>query len=305
MLDQKVINTISGTRSSMTCYLCGATPSEVKDLALVRSKPIRQQFLQYGIASMHQYIRHAEHVLHLAYRRRLNVWQIRGEDAKRTAKEDKDAFRKRLKRRLGLNVDQPRSGGSGSTTDGNTGRKLFAKPEIFAEVTGVDVRYIKKIATLLSAINLNLPLDIPKFSQLCSEAEELYYALYSWYPLPPAVHKLLRHGAAILEACPLPLGAVSEESHEARTKDVRFIKLHHTRRGSQLNSNEDLFRGLWVDSDPVIRGLQPPERRQQRATLTEDLRGLLRNPLQPPPAAAADEDMSSEDDGASSSDDSD
>ena len=41
--------------------------------------------------------------------------------------------------------------------------------------------------------------------------------------MPVSVHKILVHGAAVIDPLPLPLGMLSEEAQEARNKDVRTI----------------------------------------------------------------------------------
>ena len=46
----------------------------------------------------------------------------------------------------------------------------------------------------------------------------MYVAHYSWYPMSPTLHRLLMHSAAIVQQCILPVGMMSEEAAEARTK---------------------------------------------------------------------------------------
>lgn len=45
---------------------------------------------------------------------------------------------------------------------------------------------------------------------------------------------------------------LSEESQEARNKDYRYYREHHTRKDTRLHTNEDLLKILLVSSDPVI-----------------------------------------------------
>ena len=44
--------------------------------------------------------------------------------------------------KMGLHVHKPKSNGSGLTNDGNTARKAFLNPELFASITNVDVDFL-------------------------------------------------------------------------------------------------------------------------------------------------------------------
>lgn len=70
--------------------------------------------------------------------------------------------------------------------------------------------------------------------------------------MPQSVHKILIHGADIIEKVSLPIGMMSEEALEARNKDFRSYRLNHTRKDSRLHTMEDLLHALLVSSDPFI-----------------------------------------------------
>lgn len=53
-------------------------------------------------------------------------------------------------------VDKPKSNGFGSTNDGNTARGAFENTKLFAKVTNVDERLIKKCKVILTSL---LPSD--------------------------------------------------------------------------------------------------------------------------------------------------
>lgn len=74
--------------------------------------------------------------------------------------------------------------------------------------------------------------------------------------MPPSVHKVLIHGADIMEHFFLPIGMFSEEPQEARNKDFRNIRSHHSRKNSRANTNEDVLNWLLISSDPVISSLR-------------------------------------------------
>lgn len=50
------------------------------------------------------------------------------------------------------------------------------------------------------------------------DTAKLYVQLYPWYPMTPTVHKILIHGATVIENALLPIGQLSEEAAEARNK---------------------------------------------------------------------------------------
>ena len=64
---------------------------------------------------------------------------------------------------MGLIVDIPKDGGSGNTNDGNTARRAFSKPSVFAEITGVNENLIYRFAVILQTINSNKKIHIKKY----------------------------------------------------------------------------------------------------------------------------------------------
>lgn len=74
--------------------------------------------------------------------------------------------------------------------------------------------------------------------------------------MPPSVHKVLYHGADLIQHFDLPIGNFSEEPQEARNKDFRKIRESHSRKNSRQNTNEDILHWLLISSDPVISSLR-------------------------------------------------
>ena len=68
MLDGKAINALTDTKSTSTCNVCNAKPSEITNLNLVRAKPVSLEYLKYGISILHCYIRTFEFILHISYK---------------------------------------------------------------------------------------------------------------------------------------------------------------------------------------------------------------------------------------------
>lgn len=48
--------------------------------------------------------------------------------------------------------------------------------------------------------------------------QQSYIEEYGWHPMTPTMHKILLHGADIIENAILPIGQLSEEAAEARNK---------------------------------------------------------------------------------------
>ena len=51
-----------------------------------------------------------------------------------------------FREKMGLLIDIPKSGGSGTTYDGNTARRAFNNYRIFSEITGIDLKLIKRLS---------------------------------------------------------------------------------------------------------------------------------------------------------------
>lgn len=98
--------------------------------------------------------------------------------------------------------------------------------------------------------------------------------------IPPTLHRLLLHSAAVSEELALPIGAMSEEAGEATHKEIRLFRLQHTRKDSRAHTMSDLFGRLLVSSDPLLSSMRQEERRQERSRrlgpLSPEVFALLR-----------------------------
>jgi len=96
--------------------------------------------------------------------------------------------------------------GAGTTNDGNTARKFFKNAETSAIITGLDVRLIQRFANILYAISSHHEINSKTFKSYTLETAKLYVSLYPWYYMPSSVHKILIHGADIVQYALLPMG---------------------------------------------------------------------------------------------------
>jgi len=65
--------------------------------------------------------------------------------------------------KMGQVVDKPRSGGSGTSNDGNTARRFFSNTKLSAEITGLDENVLIRCSTLLQCMASGYKINVEKF----------------------------------------------------------------------------------------------------------------------------------------------
>ena len=116
-----------------------------------------------------------------------------------------------------------------------------------------------------------------EFEKFCQETISIYFDPElgaPWYPMPPSLHRVLYHGRAIIEACPVPFGMTSEEGSESNNKFARDFEANHARKNSNENTFIDVFHRLMDKSDPVLVASSHKEK-IQRSKLTPDMKRLV------------------------------
>lgn len=68
MLDGKACNAITDQRSSASCNICGATPSNMNNIAMVLSLPSKEKFYKLGFPVLHNWIRFMEYAYCVQFR---------------------------------------------------------------------------------------------------------------------------------------------------------------------------------------------------------------------------------------------
>lgn len=257
MIDAKVCTYLSEARSNATCYLCLAKPTEMNRLDAVTSKSVYSDMYEFGLSSLHARINCMECLLRIAYRLDFKQWAARSNEHKEMLQTRKKNIQNRFKDELSLLIDIVKQG-SGTTNDGNTARKFFEFPNKTAAITGLDEDLIKRFAVILQTITSGERINVIKFKDFARKTAEKYVELYDWYYMSSTVHKLLIHGADIIEKNDIvPIGALSEEASESRNKDFRKFREHHSRKRSRQDSNQDILNMLLVSSDPFISAQRP------------------------------------------------
>ncbi|XP_050512019.1 uncharacterized protein LOC126888052 [Diabrotica virgifera virgifera] len=277
MIDGKVCNAITETASSQTCYICKATPKQMNDIEKLLKREVVQENLKFGLSTLHAWIRFFECLLHISYRLEVKVWQIRGSNNRAVFENKKRTIQQIFRDRTGLLVDIPKSGGSGTTNDGNTARRFFADPSLSSEITGIDKDVIMRFGIILRTLSCGYAIDVRAFEEYCLETAKLYVAKYSWYYMPSSVHKILLHGAIVIKEAILPIGQLSEEAQESRNKDLKSFREKHTRKISRISGNQDLLNRLLITSDPVISSLRQYPLRKS-SNISSEVVSLLKAP---------------------------
>lgn len=277
MIDGKVFSVVAES-ASQTCGICGATPKLMNDFNAIKNRPPNTCMYEYGLSTLHAWIRCFECILHIAYRLPIQKWQVRSCD-KEIVDRTKLNIQEKLRREMSLLVDIPKPG-SGNTNNGNMARRFFNEPKLAAELTGVDESLISRFGIVLRTMACGYSVNIDAFSIYCLETAEIFIDKYPWYYMPSSIHKILIHGADIIKNVSLPIGMMSEEAQEARNKDFRNFRQHHTRKNSRKNTMEDLMHSLLFSSDPVISSLskKPSSYSRNNILLDKDIIHLLSDP---------------------------
>lgn len=273
MVDGKVCNAATGTKSTSRCYICGATSKDFNNID--NQKEINPEALQFGLSILHARIRLFESILHLAYKLPVKKYRERKtENEKKLEHEKKLEIQKRFREETGLLVDIPKAN-FGNTNDGNTSRRFFEDPKLAAGITGVSYDLIYRLKVILETISSGHIIDSAKYDKYALDTARLYVDLYPWHPMTPTMHKILIHGAVIIKSALLPIGQLSEEAAEARNKHFRLYRQDYARKFSRENCNRDIFNRLLLTSDPLISSMRRFKRRKMQSFLQETMALLM------------------------------
>jgi hypothetical protein len=119
--------------------------------------------------------------------------------------------------------------GQGSTNNGNVARRFFECPATTAAIIGLDESLIRRFAVILQALSSMKTINIDAYREFANETAKLYVHLYPWYYMTPTVHKILIHGAEIIQHALVAIGQLSEEAQEVLNKDFKHIREFNTR----------------------------------------------------------------------------
>lgn len=264
MLDVKAINAITDNSSTQTCYLSKSKPTEMNNLSNPKHGNTNPGYLEYGLTTMHAWIKFLECVLNITYKLELKKPTIRNISSidLKTLELRKKMIQTELHKHLGIRIDKVVKG-KGTSNTGNVARKFFTNCKEASRITGVNEELIRRFWIIMVALSSGYNLEVQKYDDFAKENASLYMEHYSWYRMPVSVHKIIVHGAVVAQAIMLPIGMMSEEAQEASNKIYKQVRQKHTRKMDRAKTTTDLMHRMLEMSDPVItkaRGL-PKEKK--------------------------------------------
>lgn len=162
MIDGKVLNELTETKSTRSCPICKRTQKNFNNQDELNND---EHNYEYGISPLHARIRCMEFILKLAYTLRQEGEEF---DESIGIKEAEIRRKREIQRRfhdeLGLDVDKPKQG-FGNSNDGNTSRRFFEQSEATARITGVNEEVITRIKIILNVLNCREEVNTVKFGE--------------------------------------------------------------------------------------------------------------------------------------------
>jgi len=298
LIDGKTLSMLTHTKSMQRCPICDSTPKDFNNLSNIGTDKFRPKLtsLVYGVSPLHCWIRFFEFLLKLSYKMDIKSWQARGVPNKASVEERKKAIQTRMFSELKLRVDFPNSNGSGNSNDGNTARRAFQNWEKFAEILGLRVDIVKDVRTILLTLVSGHDIHPEKFQQFCHLFLQKYISEYGWCFIPVTVHKILIHGAEIIQNTPLAIGKTSEEASEGVNKKWKRFRERNARRMGRKQNLEDVFmRGL-DESDPILssKAVESSSKFRRVKELPQEVLALL---VKTPPVVEEERNSDCEDEG--------
>jgi len=95
-------------------------------------------------------------------------------------------------------------------------------------------------------------IHIELFNEYTLKTALLFVKKYTWYNMPPTVHKVLIYEPSIIEKAILPIGQLSEEAQEANNMMFKRYREGSTCKFTRKQTNEDTLNRLLISSDPFI-----------------------------------------------------
>lgn len=276
MVDGKVAKVLSKTKSYQRCQCCLALPTEMNVLSnlLDGEFAITNQF-PHTIGTLHTIINVVSMFYNIACRKEIKKWQVRGDKDKIQLRKNVAFYKERIFKATGVKYDEPRQGGSGTSSTGGACRKMLENPKKLAEVLELNEDFVCRVAVLLKVISCKTPINSKKFGEYCTEVYKRYIELYDWYYMPVTLHKLLAHGAEIIDSLPLSLGMMTEEGAESRNKYYRRYREFHARKTSREANMRDVMVRSQISSHPRIASKLIEKERKSTIDLPIEVRELL------------------------------
>ena len=280
LLDRKCVHCILKQGSCASCAFCFGKPLQLSNPNSIFI--LNRKALKFGFSSCHFRMRVFEFCLKTGYHQDFQMPTCPKKSEFYALKlARKRCIQKELYEKLGVRVDFPNPNG-GNSNCGNTAKRCFDNPKIFAKVCGLPEDFVVKLKTLCDIASSSRPLDSAKVQQLCTETKDQFFSIFykaelgtTWYRMNPSLHCMLEHGKDIIDHLPCPPGLCSEEGSESQNKEYKRIRCHLSSKNSRKNVMRDLFNRLCWRSDPEVLRVNEqdyPKNRQKRPLSNIDIK---------------------------------
>ena len=211
-MDGKAKNAVTDTRSTLRCFLCGATPINFNDIDNLTTKfTTKEENLAYGrVCDLHACLRSFDAINTLSDKLPVKQWRVQKQEDKDKVATRKKNQQAKFESELNLVVDVPMQGGVGNSNTGNTARKAFQDEEAFSCITKVDQNLIHRIHVMLIAINTDHCLNSEALRAYGFKTAKLWVDLYGWCNMSVFMHQLFFHAWQSILHSSLPLSFFSE-----------------------------------------------------------------------------------------------
>lgn len=145
----------------------------------IRKGQYDERVYEFGLSSLHKWIRFMECVLHVSYRMAFMKWAAKTTEQKESMKLAKEDIQQKLRSELDLIVDVPKQG-SGSSNDGNTARTFFRNFKTVSSITGFDENLLKRMYVLLQVMASGRYFDTDLFRDYALGTAEQFVNKYSY-----------------------------------------------------------------------------------------------------------------------------
>lgn len=283
LIDGKVAKVLSETPSCARCPCCLAVPTEMNNLENFSNGhfDIKNNF-PHTIGPLHAVMNVTNLLYNIACKKGINKWRVSNPREKEMVEENKKCIKQQIFQAFSVRFDEPRAGGSGTSSTGSVCRKMLQDPKKLAQALEIDEELVTRLSVVLKVLNLKESIDTAKFRVYCRETYELYTELYPWYYMNATLHKVLAHGAEIIESLPLSLGMFTEEGAESRNKYYRKFREAHARKTSRAANMKDVFVRTLLSSDPIISktSVEKGLRKTKEKELSMELLEFVKQPIE-------------------------
>jgi hypothetical protein len=281
-IDGKVVKTLANIPSCQTCPVCDANPSDMNKLVNLTNGKFapKQKAIKPVISPLHAVMNTVLCLFKIGCRLGFQKWRVT-KNFEPQYQNARKIINAELWKHFHVTLDEPRSTGGTSTT-GSACRKLLQNPQLFADCLGLSRALVVRLAKILKVINCKLDINTEYFGKFALDTYRLFTESYNWFYMPQTLHKILAHGAEIIQASPLSPAFMSEEGPESKNRFFRNYREFHARKISKIANNKDVFGRLLLISDPIFANniSQNSTYRKKHQTIPGDLKEFFIIPME-------------------------